>query len=314
MWSSNRLRLSVAQLQPPDRDSSTPDTGSGAGGGSGVPTCFRHPGRETYVSCVRCGRHACPDCLRSAPVGQQCVECIRGASRGTPAPRTVFGGRIAAGAPVTWTLVGINVVIYLIELANNKVIDYFAMIGGPVRDAALGGQVVGVADHEYYRLITAAFLHSTTPLHILFNMWALVVVGPSLEQALGRLRFIVVYLMSALGGSVLFYYLGATNVPSVGASGAIFGLFGAWFVVARRLRLDARGILVLIGVNLVISFTIPNIAWQAHVGGLITGAALTAAYAYAPRQHRMLVQAGATVALLALLVVATAARTHQLAA
>ena len=313
MWSSNRLRLSVAQVQPPDRDPSAPYTDGGTGSGSQVPTCFRHPGRETYVSCVRCGRYACPDCLRSAPVGQQCVECVRAGSRQTPAPRTVFGGRVAAGAPVTWVLVGINVVIYLIELANNKVIDYFAMIGGPVRDTALGGQVVGVADHEYYRLITAAFLHSTTPLHILFNMWALVVVGPSLEQALGRLRFVVVYLMSALGGSVLFYYLGATNVPSVGASGAIFGLFGAWFVVARRLQLDARGIVVLIGVNLVISFTIPNIAWQAHVGGLITGAALTAAYAYAPRQNRMLIQAGATVALLALLVIGTAMRTHQLA-
>ncbi len=313
MWSLNRLRLSVAQVQPPDRDLNAPDTNSGTGSGSQVPTCFRHPGRETYVSCVRCGRHACPDCLRSAPVGQQCVECVQESSRTTRTPRTVFGGRVAADARVTWVLVGINVVVYLIELANNKVIDYFAMIG-LARDSALGGQLIGVADHQYYRLITAAFLHSTTPLHILFNMWALVVVGPSLEQALGRLRFIAVYLMSALGGSVLFYFLGAPNVPSVGASGAIFGLFGAWFVVARRLRLDARGIVVLIGINLVISFTIPNIAWQAHVGGLITGAALTAAYAYAPRQQRMPIQAAATVALLALLVVATVVRTHQLTA
>jgi membrane associated rhomboid family serine protease len=208
-------------------------------------------------------------------------------------------------------LVGINVVIYLVELANNKVVHYFEMVG-LARDAVLGGQLVGVADHQYYRLITAAFLHATIPLHILFNMWALVIVGPPLEQALGRLRFIVVYLMSALGGSVAFYYLSAPNVPSVGASGAIFGLFGAWFVVARRLHLDARGILVLIGINLVISFTIPSIAWQAHVGGLVTGAALTAAYAYAPRQQRMLVQAGATLGLLALLIVATVVRTHQL--
>jgi membrane associated rhomboid family serine protease len=236
---------------------------------------------------------------------------VRDSGRTTRTPRTVFGGRVATGARVTWVLVGINVVVYLMELANNKIIDYFAMIG-LARDSVLGGQLVGVADHQYYRLITAAFLHSTTPLHILFNMWALVVVGPSLEQALGRLRFIAVYLVSALGGSVLFYYLGAPNMPSVGASGAIFGLFGAWFVVARRLRLDARGIVVLIAINLVISFTIPNIAWQAHVGGLITGAALTAAYAYAPRQHRMLIQAAATVALVALLVVATVVRTHQL--
>jgi len=292
-----------------------PETNSGTGSGPPqVPTCFRHPGRETYVSCVRCGRYACPDCLRSAPVGQQCVECIHEASRATPKTRTVFGGRVAAGgARVTWVLVALNVAIYLVELTNSKIVDYFAMIG-LARDSALGGQLVGVAHHEYYRLITGAFLHATTPLHILFNMWALVVVGPSLEQALGRVRFTVVYLMSALGGSVLFYYLGAPNVPSVGASGAIFGLFGAWFVVARRLHLDARGIVVLIGINLVISFTIPNIAWEAHVGGLITGAALTAAYAYAPRNRRALVQAGATVALLALLIVATVLRTHQLTA
>ncbi len=262
------------------------------------------------MSCVRCGRYACPDCLRSAPVGQQCVECVREGSRATPTTRTAFGGRVAAGARVTWVLVGINVAIYLVELTNSKVVGNFAMVGQiPLYR---GGPLVGVAEHQYYRLITGAFLHSTTPLHILFNMWALVVVGPSLEQALGRLRFTVVYLMSALGGSVLIYIIGPPTEVSVGASGAIFGLFGAWFVVARRLRLDARGIVVLIGINLVISFTIPNIAWQAHVGGLVTGAALTAAYAYAPRSHRTLIQAGATVGLLVLLIVATVVRTHQL--
>jgi membrane associated rhomboid family serine protease len=312
MWSSNRLPLSVAQVQPPDRELNAPGPGGGTGGEPPIPACFRHPGRETYVSCVRCGRPACPDCLRSAPVGQQCVECVREGNRAIPRSRTVFGGRVAAGgARVTWVLVALNAAIYLIELANNKVIDRFAMIG-LARDPALGNQLVGVADHQYYRLVTAAFLHSTTPLHILFNMWALIVVGPSLEMALGRLRFTVVYLMSALGGSVCFYYLGAPNAPSVGASGAIFGLFGAWFVVARRLHLDARGIVVLIAVNLVISFTIPAIAWQAHVGGLVTGAALTAAYAYAPRNQRALVQAGATLGLLALLILATVVRTHQL--
>ena len=304
--------MSVAQAQPPDRNLNAPDKQSGVGSGSQVPTCFRHPGRETYVSCVRCGRYACPDCLRSAPVGQQCVECVREGIRATPKARTVFGGRAATtGARVTWVLVALNITIYLTELANNKIIDYFALIG-LARDPALGGQLVGVANDQYYRLITGAFLHATTPLHILFNMWALVVVGPSLELALGRVRFTVVYLTSALGGSVLFYYIGAPNLPSVGASGAIFGLFGAWFVVARRLRLDARGIVVLIAINLVISFTIPGIAWQAHVGGLVTGAALTGAYAYAPRNHRTLIQVGATIALLAVLILVTVVRTYQL--
>ncbi len=214
------------------------------------------------------------------------------------------------GTPVTWILVGINVLIYLVELADSKIINQFDMVGS----AGLNFQPVGVANGEWYRLITSAFLHSTSPLHILFNMWALIVVGPSLEQALGRARFITVYLLSALGGSVLFYLIGPPTEPALGASGAIFGLFGAWFVVAKRLRLDARGILVLIGINLVISFTISNIAWQAHIGGLITGAALTAAYAYAPRSQRLLVQGGATLAVLAVLILATVARTQQLVA
>ncbi len=313
MWCSSRLPLTVAQAQPPDSNVNLPGTQGEPTDGSPVPTCFRHPGRETYVSCVRCGRHACPDCLRAAPVGQQCVECVREGSRDAPRARTVFGGRIAVGARVTWLLVAVDVIIFLAELADRKIIDNFAMIA-KFRDPALNFQPAGVANGEWYRLITSAFLHSTSPLHILFNMWALVVVGPSLEQALGRLRFIAVYLMSALGGSVLFYLIGPPTEAALGASGAIFGLFGAWFVVARRLRLDARGIVVLIAINLVISFTIPYIAWQAHVGGLVTGAALTAAYAYAPRDRRLLVQAGATVAILAVLILATVVRTHQLVA
>jgi membrane associated rhomboid family serine protease len=292
-----------------------PDTTGSSSGGPPVPTCFRHPGRETYLSCVRCGRPACPECLRDAPVGQQCVECVRAGQRGTPVARTAFGGRVRSGVIVTWVLLAINVAVYLGELANSKIIHYFEMVGRAFDPTISATHLVGVGAGEWYRLITAAFLHQApSPLHILFNMWALYVVGPPLEQALGRLRFTAVYLMSALGGSVLFYLVGPPNVGSVGASGAIFGLFGAWFVVARRLRLDPRGIIVLIVLNLVISFAVPSIAWQAHVGGLVTGAALTAAYAYAPRNHRLLLQACATGAILALLVIATVIRTNQFGA
>lgn len=238
---------------------------------------------------------------------------MREGSRAAPKARTVFGGRVAQGAYVTWVLIGLNVAIYLVERADQKFIHYFQMVGR-ARDPVLNSHVVGVADGEWYRMITSAFLHSTSPLHILFNMWALAVVGPALEQALGRVRFITLYLLSALGGSALFYLVASPAEPAIGASGAIFGLFGAWFVVARRLRLDARGIVVLIVINLVISFTIPSIAWQAHVGGLLTGAALTAAYAYAPRNQRALVQGGVTVLIFAILVFATIARTQQLTA
>jgi membrane associated rhomboid family serine protease len=293
--------------------------GQGTQHGTAAPTCFRHPGRETYVSCVRCGRPACPDCLRSAAVGQQCVECVREGNRGIRQPRTVFGGRAAASATVTWILVGINVAFYLAEWIYPRIVDDLSMIG----DARVSAtSVIGVADGQWYRLISNAFLHQPGlsgfgPAHIIFNMWALIIVGPALERMLGRLRFLIVYLVSALGGSVLYYLAGPPNVEALGASGAVFGLFGAWFVVARRLGLDNRQIVTLIVLNLVISFTVPGIAWQAHVGGLIVGAALTAAYAHAPRdrpQVRTLVQVGATAAIIVVLAVAVLVRDHQLAA
>ncbi|HEX9066120.1 MAG TPA: rhomboid family intramembrane serine protease [Streptosporangiaceae bacterium] len=219
---------------------------------------------------------------------------------------------------MTYTLVALCVVVYIAELAYSKTVNYGEMIGGAY-DPVLR-EPVGVAVGDWYRLLSSAFLHE--PLngggafgltHILFNMWALIVVGPSLERILGRLRFIAVYLVSALAGSVAFYLLAPANEPALGASGAIFGLFGAWFVLARRLKLDARVIVGLIAINLLISFTVSGIAWQDHVGGLIAGAALTAAYAYAPRANRALIQAGATIALVAVLVVAVIIRDQHLA-
>ncbi len=286
-----------------------------AGSGSGVPTCFRHAGRETYLSCTRCGRPACPECLRSAPVGQQCVECIKEGGRTVRRPTAVFGGRVVSDAVVTYTLVALNVLFYLAEWAYPKIVDYLALIGGAY-DPKIH-EVVGVAQGEYYRLLTSAFLHlqglgGFGPLHIIFNMWALIMVGPALERLLGRLRFLAVYLLSALGGAVMFYLLAPANELGLGASGAIFGLFGAYFVVARRLRVNSRSIAGLIVFNLVISFSLAGIAWQAHVGGLLIGGLLTAAYAYAPRSQRTLVQVGATVAVVAVLVIAVLARNHQL--
>jgi len=286
-------------------------------GTPGVPTCFRHPNRETYVSCVRCGRHACPDCMRSASVGQQCVECVGEGARSTRQARTTFGGRPAAGAVVTWTLVAINVAVFLVTWVRPGIVNNLEMLGRAYYTP--GGPVHGVAAGEWYRLITSAFLAPATGLNglgfldILFNMWALIFVGPSLEGLLGRARFLAVYLVSAVGGGVLYYFLALPNYPAVGASGAIFGLFGAWFVVSRRLRLDTRGILTLIAINLALSFFFHNIiAWQDHIGGLLTGALLTAAYAYAPRKNRAVIQVLATVAVVALIVVAVVIRNGQL--
>ena len=280
-----------------------------------VPACYRHPGRETYVSCVRCGRYACPDCMRSASVGQQCVECVGQGARSTRAARTVFGGRPAAGAVVTWTLVAINVAVFLVTWIRPNIVNDLEMIGYATYQA--GGPLQGVAAGQWYRLITSAFLApglgSLGFLDILFNMWALIFVGPSLEGLLGRLRFLAVYLLSALGGAVTYYYLAAPTAAAAGASGAIFGLFGAWFVVARRLRLDSRGIVALIAINLALSFFYHNtIAWQDHIGGLLTGALLTAAYVYAPQKNRTALQVLATVAVVAALVIAIVIRTGQL--
>jgi membrane associated rhomboid family serine protease len=283
-----------------------------------VPACYRHPGRETYVSCVRCGRHACPDCMRSASVGQQCVECIGQGARSTRQARTVFGGRPAAGAVVTWTLVAINVAIFFLTWIRPGIVTDLEMIG--YASYVPGGPLHGVAAGEWYRLVTSAFLAPATGLtgglgiwDILFNMWALIFVGPALEGFLGRWRFLAVYLLSAVGGGVMYYFLAEPNAPAVGASGAIFGLFGAWFVVSRRLHLDSRGIVALIAINLALSLFLHNIiAWQDHIGGLLTGALLTAAFAYAPRKNRVVLQVLATVAVVALLVIAIAIRNGQL--
>jgi membrane associated rhomboid family serine protease len=289
----------------------------GLPGNQEVPACFRHPGRETYVSCVRCGRYACPDCMRSASVGQQCVECVGAGARSTRRARTAFGGQPVANAVVTWTLVAINVAVFLITWVRPGIVNNLEMLGYASYTAA--GPMHGVAAGEWYRLITSAFLAPATGLgglglmDILFNMWALIFVGPSLEGLLGRARFLAVYLLSAVGGAVMYYFLAPRNYPAAGASGAIFGLFGAWFVVSRRLRLDTRGIVMLIAINLALSFFFHNyIAWQDHIGGLLTGALLTAAYAYAPRKNRALVQAAATVAVVVLLAVAIAVRNGQL--
>lgn len=293
-----------------------PDAGTPAGQEDTPPTCFRHPNRETWVSCVRCGRHACPECLRQAAVGQQCVECVRGADQGTRQARTAFGGRMVAGATVTWTLIGLNVLVFVVELAKPSVLYAWGMLGMPANTPA--GIQSGVAAGQWYRLLTSAFTAPGTSLgglgflDIALNMWALFIVGPQLEQLLGRSRYLGVYLLSAVGGSVFYYYLQPFGLAA-GASGAIFGLFGAWFVVVRRLRLDPRGILVLIAINLAFSFIYHNtIGWQAHIGGLVVGGLTMAGYAYAPKRNRTVYQVLVTVAVLALLVIAVVIKTHQL--
>lgn len=251
-----------------------------------APTCYRHPDRQTYVRCTRCQRPICPECMRSAAVGHQCVDCVSAGAKSTRRVRTTFGGVQRSGTPVvTYGLIAANVVMFVLDMASR----------GLKRDFVLWAPAV--ASGEYYRLITSAFMHYGIA-HILFNMWALYVLGPPLEQHLGRLRFGALYGLSALGGSVLVYLVAPISAATAGASGAVFGLFGATFVVARRLNLDIKWLLILIAANLVITFTVPGVSWQGHLGGLITGALIAAAYVYAPKDNRNLVQAAVTIATL----------------
>ncbi len=253
-----------------------------------APTCYRHPDRPTYVTCTRCGRYICPECMRDAAVGHQCAECVAAGAKSVRQPKVRSTGPWGATAPVvTYVLIAVNVIAFVVQTASARF------------EAELVMWSPGVANGEVYRLLTSAFLHSGLT-HILFNMFALFVVGPPLEIWLGRVRFIALYLLSALGGSVLIYLFSPVNVPTLGASGAVFGLFAATFVVGRKVNVDIRWVVIMIAINLVITFTVPSISWQGHVGGLLTGGVIAFAYAYAPARTRFQVQVGTTVAMVAL--------------
>ncbi|HVQ57611.1 MAG TPA: rhomboid family intramembrane serine protease [Solirubrobacterales bacterium] len=229
-------------------------------------TCYRHPDRETGVSCSSCGRPICPDCMTPTPVGMRCPECMRQRTK------VVQGVGQPGGfqqAPATFVLIAINVVAYLIELAggtgglNNPG-------GGIVEDFALFGPLVG--EGEWYRLVTCGFLHVSL-FHIGFNMLLLFFLGRLLEPALGTPRFVVLYFASLLGGSFGALILDP-NALTLGASGAVFGLAGATFVIARGRGMDAIAgeVGFLIVFNLIWTFASPrNISVGGHLGGLAVG-------------------------------------------
>jgi len=222
-------------------------------------------------------------------------------------PQTVAGARQGKTTPViTYTLIAINVAMFVLQAAS------------PNLQSDLVLHSPSVATGDWYRLVTSAFMHYGIA-HLLFNMYALYIMGPPLENWLGRLRFTALYALSALGGSVLVYLLSPLNAATAGASGAVFGLFGATFVVGKRLNLNVQWVVGLIVLNLAFTFVIPalggqQISWQGHIGGLVTGALVAAAYAYAPRERRNLVQVSSTVALLAAFALLIGWRTTDLLA
>jgi membrane associated rhomboid family serine protease len=294
-----------------------------------VPVCYRHPSRETYVRCTRCDRPICPDCMNAASVGHQCPECVAEGRRSQRPARTAFGGSVAGRAAVaTKTLIGINVLVMLISIAtggarsvagggwggllgsSTPLTDWGAVLGyatyGP-DDTTLHGIAAG----EWYRLITAMFLHYGV-LHLLLNMYALWILGRDLERVLGPLRFTALYLLAGLGGNVAAYLFTAPNAATAGASTAVFGLMAAIFVILRRLKLSVAPILPIIVINVIFTFTIANISVAGHLGGLAVGGIVAGIMAYAPRERRNLFQAVGCGLVLVLLIALAVYRTMAL--
>ncbi|WP_406105350.1 rhomboid family intramembrane serine protease [Streptomyces sp. NBC_01003] len=281
----------------------------------GTPRCYRHPDRETGIRCARCDKPICPECMVSASVGFQCPDCVRGGS-GTghgPAasrPRTITGGTIAADPRlVTKILIGINVAVFIAVHVWDRLLSDFVLIGAWPPAPFVPDQ--GVAGGEWYRLVTAMFTHQEV-WHIAFNMLGLWWLGGPLEAALGRARYIALYMVSGLAGSALTYAIAGPSEQSLGASGAVFGLMGATAVLVRRLNYDMRPVIGLLALNLLFTFTWGNIAWQAHVGGLVAGVVVGYAMVHAPRERRSLVQYGTCALVLAVVVVTVLVRTSQL--
>ncbi|GAA2652897.1 rhomboid family intramembrane serine protease [Streptomyces vastus] len=281
-----------------------------------LPTCYRHPDRETGIRCTRCERSICPECMVSASVGFQCPECVRGGS-GTghsPAasqPRTLAGGTVTEDPRlITKILVGLNLAFFLVQLSvGSSFEERFELLGLAYVPGL--GSVEGVAEGQWYRLATAMFLHGSV-IHIAFNMLSLWWIGGPLEAALGRARYIALYATSGLAGSALTYLLAEPNQPSLGASGAIFGLFGATAILMRRLNYDMRPVIALLVINLIFTFGWSNIAWEAHIGGLVGGVVIGYAMVHAPRGRRALIQYGVCALVLVAVVVMTLIRTGQL--
>ena len=262
-------------------------------------TCYRHPDRVTGLSCSECGRPICTECMTMAPVGIRCPE-HSGKPQGVQ--RVTAGARRAAfegvGAKVTKVLIAINVAVYVAELAtgggvngvNSEIYEKGVLVAGRTLDSH--GHLIGIAEGDYWRLLTAAFLHYGL-FHLLLNMLALYWFGTALEQRIGSARFLLLYIVSGLAGSAGALLLDPTT-PTVGASGAIFGILGAGLVLEQQRDYvfggSALGVIVL---NLVFTFSISNISIGGHIGGLIGGALATLGFTRFGRAHAAYGRAGA---------------------
>ena len=293
-----------------------------------MPTCYRHPGRETYIRCQRCDRPICPDCMNDASVGFQCPSCVAEGAKSTRSGRTAYGGLRPTDASITSLAiivanVGVWLAIVLTGGRASQLIDLLAL--RPNGGCAAGNQIVDVPQAacpgvwlysvdggDYWQLVTNMFTHVQV-WHIAFNMLALWVLGPQMELATGRARFLALYLLSGMAASTLVYWASPEFQATLGASGAIFGLMGALLVVVLKVGGDVRSVLMWIGINFVVTFLWAGISWQGHLGGFIGGVVIAGIIVYAPRKRRTLWQVLGLTAYSALLVVAIVLRTLQLA-
>lgn len=275
-----------------------------------TPYCYRHPDRETHIRCQRCDRPICPDCMNQAAVGFQCPSCVQEGAKTQRPVRTSYGGRPSADPSLTSkVLIAVNVAVWVLVLAaGDRVggwVDRLALypVGRCVAPQPLGtageeqctslgyGWVEGVATGAWWQPLTSMFTHQSL-LHIGFNMFVLWILGPQVESVLGRARFLALYFLSGLAGSAAVVYLTTPYIPTIGASGAIFGLLGALLVIAIKMRADYSQILFWIGLNVVITlFGGARISWQGHFGGLVAGLLIAAVLVYAPRARRQQWQA-----------------------
>jgi membrane associated rhomboid family serine protease len=259
---------------------------------------------------VRCDRPACPQCLREASVGYQCVDCVSQGSRTVRRPTTAAGARPTTRLVVVPVLIVLNLAIYAVTAAqagslgnNNAALLFESWVLWPAAVVGFG---------EPWRLVAAGFLHYG-PIHVALNMIALWILGREIEPFLGRARFVAVYLLSLFGGSVAVFLFGSINSGTAGASGAVWGLMGAVLITVLRLRLNPQPVLAVIAINAVISF-LPGVSLLGHLGGFVIGAAATTALLYAPRGPQQLpLQISALAGLGVLLLGLTALRWVQLA-
>jgi membrane associated rhomboid family serine protease len=261
--------------------------------------CYRHPDRQSFVLCQRCGRTICAQCQTQAAVGVHCPECVREAQGRLPhvKPQSVTRVRtmVSSGAPVaTYAIIAVSVLLWLIEMVTGGT-------GGALSNDLAFYAPLTIS--EPWRLVTTMFVH-TSIFHIGFNMWSVYVFGSMLERQLGRGRFLALYFVSGVAGSVAVSLI-APGVAAVGASGAIFGLLGAFFVIERHMGGRGVQILVLVALNLVIGFIIPGVAWQAHVGGVIVGALIGLIYMRTEHRSMRFIQI-ASIAALAVALIAVA--------